>query len=123
MVTVAPAFRPTHPAKPGRTLMAATGMVVSLLLALSLALGCALLDDRVYDRTDLERLELGAPTALVPTPGLSKARPGERGALSQLAGSALAPVEVSLSAAAQAAAPGDASDRGPNSGLPRVIVE
>lgn len=74
MVIVDPAFRPTHPAKPGRTLIATTGMLMSLVLALSLALGCALLDDRVYDRTDLERLELGAPTALVPTPGLSEPR-------------------------------------------------
>ncbi|MSP62767.1 MAG: hypothetical protein EXR72_21035 [Myxococcales bacterium] len=63
---VDPAYLPTHPAKPGRIMMTAVGVIASIGLALALALGCALLDDRIYDRVDIERLEVMPLLAVVP---------------------------------------------------------
>jgi uncharacterized protein involved in exopolysaccharide biosynthesis len=66
MVIVDPAYKPTHPAKPSRSVIAAVGVLVSIGLALALALGFALLDDRLYDRVDVERLELVPLLGVVP---------------------------------------------------------
>ena len=66
MVIVDPAYKPTHPAKPGRATIAGVGALVSIGLAIALALGCALLDDRVYDRVDVERMELAPLVGVVP---------------------------------------------------------
>ena len=63
---VDPATLPTHPAKPGRATVAGAGIMASLLLALGLALGRALLDDRIYDRVDIEKLDLLRLVAVVP---------------------------------------------------------
>ena len=56
MTIVDQAYKPTHPAKPGRFTIVAVGCVVALMLALGLALMLAFFDDRIYDRTDLEAL-------------------------------------------------------------------
>jgi hypothetical protein len=74
MVIVDPAYRPTHPSKPSRTLIAASGIIATLFLAFALALGCALLDDRLYDRVDVERLEIGPLLAVVPKPPAHRGR-------------------------------------------------
>jgi len=66
MVIVDPAYKPTHPAKPGRAIIAGAGLAASMMLAIVLALGCALLDDRLYDRVDIERLELAPLLGVVP---------------------------------------------------------
>lgn len=66
MVIVDPAFVPTHAAKPGRTTIAGVGMAVSLLLSIAFAIGLALLDDRLYDRVDVERLNLLPLVGVVP---------------------------------------------------------
>jgi uncharacterized protein involved in exopolysaccharide biosynthesis len=58
MVIVDPAYRPMRPSKPGRAVVVGAGMLISLGLALALALGCALFDDRLYDRLDVEKLGL-----------------------------------------------------------------
>ncbi|HUS68369.1 MAG TPA: hypothetical protein VMZ28_27735, partial [Kofleriaceae bacterium] len=76
MVIVDPAYKPTHPAKASRSVVAGIGVGVSMLLGLLLALGCALLDDRIYDRVDLERLALAPLLGAVP-----KAPKRKRGSL------------------------------------------
>ena len=79
MVIVDPAYKPTHPAKP-RSTIAAVGALISIGLGLALALGCALLDDRLYDRVDLERLELAPLLGVVPrAPKKAKNGEGRRG--------------------------------------------
>jgi capsular polysaccharide biosynthesis protein len=75
MVIIDPAYKPTHPAKPSRSLLAGAGLGISIVLALALALGCALMDDRLYDRTDVERMELVSMLGVVPRGG-AKARKG-----------------------------------------------
>jgi uncharacterized protein involved in exopolysaccharide biosynthesis len=66
MVVVDPAFFPTHAAKPGRTVIAAAGFAISLALALALAVMLAIVDDRLYDRVDVERLSLLPLVGVVP---------------------------------------------------------
>jgi uncharacterized protein involved in exopolysaccharide biosynthesis len=66
MVVIDPAFVPTHAAKPGRTTIAAGGLAVTVVLSLLLALGLALIDDRIYDRLDVERLGVLPLIGVVP---------------------------------------------------------
>ncbi len=66
MVVIDPAFVPTHAAPPGRTMLTAAGLAVSLVLSLLLAIGLALVDDRLYDRDDVERLALLPLLTVVP---------------------------------------------------------
>ncbi len=63
---VDPAYRPTHPAKPSRSLLLLIGLMLSIVLGMASALVLALLDDRLYDRVDVERLELLPLLAVVP---------------------------------------------------------
>lgn len=66
MVVVDPAFLPQHANKPGRTMIVGAGVAMSLVLALMLALGLALIDDRLYDRMDVEKLALLPLLGVVP---------------------------------------------------------
>lgn len=66
MVVIDPAFVPTHAAKPGRTTLVGAGMAIAAVLAILLALGLALVDDRLYDRVDVERLALLPLLSVVP---------------------------------------------------------
>jgi uncharacterized protein involved in exopolysaccharide biosynthesis len=58
MVIVDPAFVPVRPQR-GRTLIVGLGMGIAGGLALMLALVLAFFDDRIYDRADVENLQLG----------------------------------------------------------------
>jgi uncharacterized protein involved in exopolysaccharide biosynthesis len=60
-----PAYLPTHPVRGGRTLVVLVGLLLALGLALALATARALLDDRVHERADLERLALGEVLAVI----------------------------------------------------------
>jgi len=53
---VDPAFRPVKPSGPGKTLLMIAGMALFVLLGAGLALGMAVIDDRLYRRSDLESL-------------------------------------------------------------------
>jgi uncharacterized protein involved in exopolysaccharide biosynthesis len=53
---VDPAFKPVKPTGPGRALLMLAGMALFLTLGSGLAVGMAVIDDRVYRRTDLESL-------------------------------------------------------------------
>ena len=65
MIIVDPAYKPTHPNK-GRTQIVAAGLAVSFVLAMLLALGLTLLDDRIYDRIDLDGLHVAPILGVVP---------------------------------------------------------
>jgi len=56
LAVIDPAFKPARPSGPGKTIFLAAGMVLFLTLGLSLAVGLAVIDDRLYRRADLERL-------------------------------------------------------------------
>jgi uncharacterized protein involved in exopolysaccharide biosynthesis len=61
-----PAYRPTHPSKPSRSLLLIVGLLLSIGLGMAAALVLALMDDRLYDRIDVEQLELLPLLAVVP---------------------------------------------------------
>lgn len=56
ITVVDPAYRPARAMGPSRTLLLLASLAGSFALGLAAALGCAALDDHVYDRTDVERL-------------------------------------------------------------------
>jgi uncharacterized protein involved in exopolysaccharide biosynthesis len=66
MEVIDPAFVPTHAAKPGRTTIVGAGVAIAALLSIMLALGLAMLDDRLYDRIDVERLAVLPLLSVVP---------------------------------------------------------
>jgi uncharacterized protein involved in exopolysaccharide biosynthesis len=68
---VDPAFKPVKPSGPGKTLIVIAGLALFLALGAGLALGLAVIDDRVYRRTDLE--ELGISVLAVIPPAQAKA--------------------------------------------------
>jgi uncharacterized protein involved in exopolysaccharide biosynthesis len=68
MVVVDPAYRPTHPAPPGRMTLIALGMLISIGMALLVALGLVLVDDRLYDDADLESIRVAPLLGVVPRP-------------------------------------------------------
>jgi uncharacterized protein involved in exopolysaccharide biosynthesis len=69
MIIVDPAYVPTHAAKPARSVIAGAGVAVSLLLSIAFAIGLAMVDDRLYDRVDVERFAMLALVGVVPRRG------------------------------------------------------
>lgn len=63
---VDPAYLPHRPAGQSRKMLVIAGGMLFTGLGVALALGLALIDDRVYRRWDLERLDLGPVLAVVP---------------------------------------------------------
>jgi polysaccharide biosynthesis transport protein len=63
---VDPAFRPVKPSGPGKTLILLAGLALFLALGAGLALGMAVIDDRVYRRTDLEELGISVLAVIPP---------------------------------------------------------
>jgi len=61
-----PAYRPMRPFKGAKRTILGIGVVVSFLFGSLLALVAGLLDDRLYDRLDVERLELAPLLVVVP---------------------------------------------------------
>jgi uncharacterized protein involved in exopolysaccharide biosynthesis len=72
MVVIDPAFVPTHAAPPGRTTLMAAGLAGTMAIAMLFALGLALIDDRIYDRDDIERLGMLPLIGVVPRSTKSK---------------------------------------------------
>jgi len=62
---VNPAERPVRPTGPGKTIFLMAGMVLFLSLGLALAVGLAVIDDRLYRRSDIDHLNL-AVLAVIP---------------------------------------------------------
>ena len=61
-----PAYLPTHPVKGGRTLVVLIGFFISVALGLCAAMVSAVLDGRIHDRFDLDRLGVGEVLATIP---------------------------------------------------------
>jgi uncharacterized protein involved in exopolysaccharide biosynthesis len=72
------AFLPATPAGKPRKLLALAGMVLFGGLGLALAVGLALVDDRVYRRSDLEALDIAPVLVEIPA-AKKKRRRGKRG--------------------------------------------
>ena len=69
---VDPAFKPVRPSGPGKTIFLIAGMALFLSLGLGLAVGLAVIDDRLYRRADLDRL--GIPVLAVIPPGPARTK-------------------------------------------------
>lgn len=67
LTVVNPAQLPTHPAGMGRKLVVMAGFFVSGLLGLGLAITLVLMDDRIFGRRDIERLEIAPVLTIVPS--------------------------------------------------------
>jgi uncharacterized protein involved in exopolysaccharide biosynthesis len=66
-----PAFKPVRPSGPGKTIFLLAGMVLFLALGGTLAIGLAILDDRLYRRDDID--SLGIPVlAVIPALHVAK---------------------------------------------------
>jgi uncharacterized protein involved in exopolysaccharide biosynthesis len=72
LTVVDPAFKPVRPSGPGKTIFMIAGMVLFLALGFALAVGFAVIDDRLYRRTDLDQLDI-AVLGVIP-PSLYKKR-------------------------------------------------
>jgi uncharacterized protein involved in exopolysaccharide biosynthesis len=63
-----PAYFPIRPVSKPRTLIFAALFVLSFALGIATSLVSALLDNRIYDRRDIERLEILPVIAIIPKP-------------------------------------------------------
>ncbi|HEY1814348.1 MAG TPA: hypothetical protein VGG74_18480 [Kofleriaceae bacterium] len=63
---VDPAFKPVRPSGPGKTIFLLAGMVLFLGLGGALALGLAIIDDRLYRREDLDAVGLPVLSVIPP---------------------------------------------------------
>ncbi|HEY1556912.1 MAG TPA: hypothetical protein VGF94_18880 [Kofleriaceae bacterium] len=64
---VDPAFKPVQPTGPGKTIFLLAGMIVFLSLGGAIAVGLAVIDDRLYRRADIDPFSL-AVLAVIPPP-------------------------------------------------------
>tara|TARA_R110002096_G_scaffold436100_1_gene667678 strand:- start:43535 stop:44965 length:1431 start_codon:yes stop_codon:yes gene_type:complete len=76
LVVIDEAYLPARPAGKGRKMLAMAGTVVFICLGCGLALGLALLDDRVYRRADID--DLGIAPVLVVIPKSKKSKKKKR---------------------------------------------
>lgn len=86
LAVVDPAFKPVKPSGPGKTIFLMAGMVLFLSLGFALAVGMAVIDDRLYRRSDLDQLGVTVLAVIPPSPAGAargaakvKARPGKPG--------------------------------------------
>ena len=61
-----PAFKPARPSGPGKSIFLAAGMVLFLSLGLALAIGLAVIDDRLYHRGDIDQLGIAVLGVIPP---------------------------------------------------------
>ncbi len=67
LAVIDPAFKPVRPSGPGKTVFLLAGMMLFLGLGGTLAIGLAILDDRLYRRGDIDQLGI-AVLAVIPPP-------------------------------------------------------
>lgn len=65
LASIDPAFKPVRPSGPGKTIFLMAGMALFLTLGFALAVGLAVIDDRLYRRADLDHLGI-AVLAVIP---------------------------------------------------------
>lgn len=68
-----PAFRPVKPAGPGKKIFLMAGMVLFLGMGLAIAVLLAVIDDRLYRRSDLDQLGVAVLGVIPPAPKPAKA--------------------------------------------------
>jgi capsular polysaccharide biosynthesis protein len=71
---VDPAFKPVKPSGPGKTIILLAGLALFMVLGGGLAVGLAVIDDRLYRRSDLEELGVSV-LAVIPSATARKAKP------------------------------------------------
>jgi uncharacterized protein involved in exopolysaccharide biosynthesis len=86
---VDPAFRPVKPSGPGKTLIVLAGLVLFITLGGGLAVGLAVIDDRVYRRTDLEELGIAVLAVIPPRETMPAKKKTAVKALAKASGKAL----------------------------------
>jgi uncharacterized protein involved in exopolysaccharide biosynthesis len=74
LAVINPAEKPSQPSGPGKTIFLAAGMILFLTLGLSLAVGLAVIDDRLYRRADLERLGVTVLAVIPPAIRVQRSR-------------------------------------------------
>ena len=75
---VDPAFKPVKPSGPGKTIIVLAGLALFLALGAGLALFFAVIDDRVYRRTDLEELGIAVLAVIPPAQARTMAKAKKR---------------------------------------------
>ena len=66
LTVIDPAFKPVRPSGPGKTIFLMAGMVLFLSLGFALAIGLAVIDDRLYRRTDIDHLGIAVLGVIPP---------------------------------------------------------
>jgi uncharacterized protein involved in exopolysaccharide biosynthesis len=78
LTVIDPANRPTRPSGPGKTIFLLAGMVLFISLGAGLAIGLAVIDDRLYRRADLDQLGIAVLAVIPPQPKHAPAAPQPR---------------------------------------------
>ena len=66
LTVIDPAFKPVRPTGPGKTIFLMAGMVLFLSLGFALAIGLAVIDDRLYRRADIDHLGIAVLGVIPP---------------------------------------------------------
>jgi hypothetical protein len=66
LTVVDPAFKPVRPSGPGKTVFMIAGLVLFLGLGFALAVGFAVIDDRLYRRSDIDALDIAVLGVIPP---------------------------------------------------------
>ena len=74
LIEVDPAFRPAKPIGKGKKLIVMAGLLLFGALGVALALGLAIVDDRLYRRHDLDVLEIAPVLGVIPRPAKARKR-------------------------------------------------
>jgi uncharacterized protein involved in exopolysaccharide biosynthesis len=69
-----PAFKPVKPSGPGKTIFLMAGMALFLSLGFALAIGMAVIDDRLYRRHDIDNLGVAVLAVIPPATAHQKTR-------------------------------------------------
>jgi capsular polysaccharide biosynthesis protein len=72
---VDPANKPVRPSGPGKTIFLLAGMMLFLALGGGLAIGLAVIDDRLYRRTDIDQLGIAVLAVIPPARWRKKTKP------------------------------------------------
>jgi uncharacterized protein involved in exopolysaccharide biosynthesis len=78
LTVIDPANRPIRPSGPGKTIFLLAGMVLFISLGVGLAIGLAVIDDRLYRRADLDQLGIAVLAVIPPQPKNAPAAPQPR---------------------------------------------
>jgi len=78
LALIDPAFRPVQPSGPGKKIFLMAGMVLFLSMGLAIAILLAVIDDRLYRRSDLDQLGLVVLGVIPPAPAKKASKAARR---------------------------------------------